>query len=249
MKYSIIILTIFIICTNLYAQNKKTDSSYITLTWNAGASGFYMKGNTNKFYVVSTGEIKRQDSTATLDLLLSLDYGATNQIKDQNNFFGDFSADLSHFSTVSPLFLQIGEFSFPRGITFRSETGAGVKYNFIKYPEHKTSISLAVIYDYTNLVDKPGNNDAKLLRLSWRFKTVQKLFNDRLRLTNVTFYQPSVKSIANTIWRVESTLEAPVVRGFSLTVNHLYTHDDIVSLGRKKGDNKITFGVKLWGEE
>jgi hypothetical protein len=249
MRPGILLLLFIIICLTIKAQNKRADSTYITLTWSAGASGFYMNGNTNKLYVMSTGEIKRQDSITTFDLLVSLDYGETNKLKDQNNIFGDFSADLFHYNTVSPLILQIGEFGFGRGIKFRSETGAGAKYNFIKHPEHKSSISMALIYDYTNLVDKPGNNDGRTWRLSWRFKTKQILFDNRIRLSNVTFFQPSVTAIANVIWRVESMLEAPIVKGFSLTVSHLYTHDDIVSIGRKKGDHKISFGLKIYGEE
>jgi hypothetical protein len=243
-KYLIFII-IFVFSIKLYTQDKSMDSSRSSWWWSLGASGFYMKGNTNKLYTTGAGEIKKQDSISTLDLLLSLDYGATNKIKDQNNFFGDFSADLFHYNTFSPLILQIGEFGYSRGIVFRSETGGGAKYNFIKHPEHKTSVSLALIYDYTNLVHKPGNNNGRTWRFSWRFKTNQKLFGDRIRIGNVTFFQPSVRSIQNVIWRSESTLEAPIVKGFSLMVVYLFTHDDIVSVGRMKTDQKVSFGLKV----
>ncbi len=246
MRIGLIILFFAVFCLSLSVQDKNKDSTRSSWAGNFRVGGFYMKGNTNKFYAMGSGEVKRQDSIYTLDLLLTLDYGATNNIKDQNGMFGDFSADMYHYNLLSPLIMQIGEYNFGRGIVFRSQTGGGLKLNFIQQAEHKTSISLALIYDYTNLVNIPGNEDTRRWRLSWRFKTAQILFGNRLKLSNVTFFQPSVTAISNTIWRVETILDAPILSFLSLQVAYLYTHEDNVSIGRKKSDHKITFGLNIF---
>ncbi len=246
MRKYVIILILFLLSANFYSQDKNKDTTKSPWAGNFRVGGFYMKGNTNKFYAMGSGEAKRQDSIYTLDLLLTLDYGATNSIKDQNGLFGDFSADMYHYDLLSPLIMQIGEYNFGRGIVFRSQSGGGIKLNFIQHAEHKTSISLALIYDYTNLVNIPGNEDTRRWRLSWRFKTTQILFGNRLRLTNVTFFQPSVTAISNTIWRVETILDAPILSFLSLQVAYLFTHEDNVSIGRKKSDHKVTFGLNIF---
>ncbi|MFI5144036.1 MAG: DUF481 domain-containing protein, partial [Ignavibacteria bacterium] len=250
-KKYIVLLLIFGVWANLFSQGRSKDTvttrALEKSPWTGGMSirGFYMMGNTNKFYGMGTGEIKRQDSIYTLDLNATVDYGESNKIKDENSFFGDFSADLFHHNLLSPLVMQIGEYNFSRGIVFRSQTGGGLKLNFIQHPEHKTSISLAVIYDYTNLVNIPGNEDTRRWRLSWRFKTVQILFGNRLKLSNVTFFQPSMTALSNTIWRVETVLDAPILSFLSLQAAYLYTREDNVSVGRKHSDHKVTFGLNV----
>ena len=245
MMKSIVLLLTFLLCFSVSSQDKLKVTKKSDWFGELKVTGFYMKGNTNKFYILTGGEVKHQDSIYTLDLIASLDYGETKHIKDQNTLFGDFSADMYHYNLLSPLILQIGEHDYAKGIKFRSQSGGGLKLNFIQHPEHKTSISLALIYDYTDLVDIPGNYDNRTWRLSWRFKTKQSLFDDRLRISNVTFFQPSVKSIINAIWRSETILEAPVLKFLSLIGSYLYTHNDIVSVGRLKSDHKVSFGLSL----
>ncbi|MFI5145066.1 MAG: hypothetical protein ACHQJ4_05665, partial [Ignavibacteria bacterium] len=114
MKKYIVLLLIFGVWANLFSQERSKDTVTTRARekspWagNMSIRGFYMMGNTNKFYGMGTGEIKRQDSIYTLDLIATVDYGESNKIKDENSFFGDFSADLFHHNLLSPLVMQIG---------------------------------------------------------------------------------------------------------------------------------------------
>ena len=97
---------------------------------------------------------------------------------------------------LSPFFLQYLEYNFSKGIDLRSQTGAGLKYIFIPDPDHKTSISLAGIYDYLKLVDKPGNSEASEARFSFRFKTRQVMLDKTPEFLILAMFQPVINDFS-----------------------------------------------------
>ena len=128
-------------------------------------------------------------------------------------------------------------------VDIRSQTGAGIKYVFIPATEHKSTISVAGIYDYTNRSDKPGNYNTQTIRISVRFRTKQILFNHKLEFSFTSFYQPSIKNIKDAIFRFETNLKLPLSKHFLDNSTYRFTEDDVVSVGRKRVDTKLTFGV------
>lgn len=205
--------------------------------------GFYQRGNTNKLYGESKGELKRADGLLESIFSATLTYGETDDIKDENEIYSSLTFDLFYEDKFSPFVLQITQYDFGRNIDLRSQSGGGLKYTFIRIPELKASVSSALLYDYTNLADAPGNYDSRITRLSFRVKLGVNLFGSRIMISHFTFYQPSVKDFTNAIWRSESALNAPLTKFLFITSVYRYTHEDVVSVGRKKSDHKLSFGL------
>ncbi|MBK8981530.1 MAG: DUF481 domain-containing protein [Ignavibacteria bacterium] len=239
---SVLSLIIILACTGTVHSQDKIDLKSV---WSGSLSGegLYQSGNTRKFYIHSRGEIIRADDILETILFAGFGYGENRGRKDDNEITGSFTADLFYKNKFSPFILQYLNYNFAKGIDLRSQTGAGVKYIPVENQNHRTSISLALIYDNQKLASKPGNYDQENIRLSFRFKTKQKLIEERLMLNLTAFYQPVVNNFSRSNFRVETGLSAPLIKGFSLLANYLYTFEDVVSVGRMRADNKLTFGL------
>ena len=180
-----ILFLIFTTVSNSYCQTADTVKS----AWSATVSmnGLYQSGNTNKIYISGKSEIKNSGNVIETILASYLGYGESNFKKDNNDFYTSLTADLFYKNRWSPFLLQFVEYNYSSGIDFRSQSGAGLKYILIQSNDHKTSISAACIYDYTNLTSIPGNSKIETPRLSVRFKTRQKLLSGRLIFSFVSF--------------------------------------------------------------
>lgn len=240
-KITVMVLLIFIQAD--YSNSQTEDS--LKSAWSGAFSlnGLYQSGNTNKIYVSGKGEIKNSGKVIETILSTYLGYGESNNKKDNNDFYSSLTADLFYTNEWSPFLLEFIEFNYASGIDFRNQTGAGIKYSFIKSEKHKSSVSAAFIYDYTNLTSKPGNSKKETPRLSLRLKTKQFFFNGKMNFSFVSFYQPSLKELSNAIFRLESILEIPLSKQFSVNATYKYIKDDVVSVGRKRVDAKLTFGA------
>jgi len=215
--------------------------------WSGSLSGegLYQSGNTRKFYIHGKGSITRADRYLETILLASYGYGENRGRKDDNEMIASFTADLFYKNKFSPFILQYLNYSFAKGIDLRSQSGGGVKYVAVENEDHKTSISLALIYDYEKLAQKPGNYDQENMRFSLRIRTKQNIVKDRLMFNVTAFYQPVVNNFSRANFRVDAGLKMPIVAGVSLISNYLYTFEDVVSVGRMRADNKLTFGVNV----
>lgn len=240
--FLLLLISVNFISQNIYSQIHDSSSGWSGLI---SSEGLYQSGNTSKFFVQGKGEIKRDRDNLETMLNASIGYGESKGKKDDNSLSSAFTADFFYKNTFSPFVLQYVEYSFAKGIDIRSQTGAGIKYLFIKAPENKSSVSLAFIYDYTNLVSKPGNYNSSILRLSFRLKTKQKIFQSKVIFGFTGFYQPSITDFSASNIRIETNLEIPVVYGIFARVNYLYSFEDVVSTGRKRLDNKLTFGFGI----
>lgn len=208
-------------------------------------SGYYQSGNTNKFYIEGKGDIKRASEDLEMIIAGTYGYGENRMKKEDNLFSGIFTADLFYQRRLSPFLLQVLEYNFAKGIDLRSQSGAGLKYVVIPASSNKTSISLALIYDKTNLFSKPGNYDNQNLRFSLRLKSKQELFDSRLILNAVAFYQPEVNDFSKRNVRFEGGIDMKITKRVFGVVNYIYSFDDVVSIGRKRADNKLTFGFRF----
>lgn len=217
-------------------DSAKAFSASIVLT------GLYQSGNTVKFITQGRGEVKYSGRILETIVSFTGSYGESKKVKDDNVYLGTFNSDLFYKDMFSPFILQYAEYNFSKGIDFRSQTGGGVKYTFIMNPDHKTSFSLALIYDYLNLVDAPENADRNESRLSLRFKTKQVLFDNAASLNVMVMYQPLIFDPANYNLFADANLDIPLNKIFKLNANYLYGFSDVVSVKRKRADTKLTFG-------
>jgi hypothetical protein len=248
--FPILFLSFFVLngirlCSQDSSEVSKKDSVKTHWSGYFKVGGLYLKGNTDKIFSVADAEIRRTDRIFETILSATLDYGESDGIKDESDLYSSATVDLFYDRMFSPFVLQLTEFGYSREIDLRSQTGGGLKYTFINIPELKASISAAGIFDYTNFADKPGNTDSKTWRLSARLKFKSTLFEGRINISHVTFYQPSFKDFSNVIWRSESELSFPLTDFLSINATYLFKHEDIVPAGVKKSDHKLTFGLAV----
>ncbi len=209
------------------------------------SEGLYQSGNTNKFFIQGRGDIKR--ATGDLELILAggISYGESKGKKDDNSLSAAFTADLFYERQISPFILQFVEYNFGKGIDIRSQSGGGLKYEFWQDPMHLSSISLALIYDYTDLTDKPGNYNTGKMRLSLRIRTRQTMLDSNAILSFTGFYQPSISDFSAANLRAETILDIPIAKKIFARIAYLYSFEDVVSVGRVRLDNKLTFGMGI----
>jgi len=243
MTLILILLLTFLIPSNILSQ--QIDS--VNSGWSGFISGegLYQSGNTNKLYLQSKGELKADLNNFEGILYASYGYGEAKGRKDDNNFILSFTGDFFRTRKFTPFILQILEYNFAKGIDIKSQSGAGLKYTFIKNNKHKSSVSAAIIYDYTNLIQKPENYDMEIIRLSMRLKTRQELFDSRMILSFTGFYQPMMIDFSAHNIRIECSVDFPIVHKIYFRSSYLYTFEDVVSVGRKRADNKLTFGLGI----
>lgn len=237
------VIMLFLICNISFSQTK--DSSGSSFSGSFSLTGLLQSGNTNKFLLQGKGDLKRVNKILETILLAAGSYGESKGNKDDNSYYGSFTADLYYQNMFSPFILQYAEYNFSKGIDFRSQSGAGIKYLFIPEKKHKSSVSAALIYDYLNLAKKPGNSESKEVRFSFRFKSKQHLFDDRLILTLMVMYQPVIDYFSKSNLFIESNLEVPLTKILRVIADYYYMFDNVVSVGRKRADNKLTFGLKM----
>lgn len=240
----VIFLVILFVYSPSYSQT--TDSAGPQFSGSFTFNGLYQSGNTNKFLVQGRGEIKRVNKNLETIILAEGSYGENKGSKDDNSYYASLTADFNYQKDFSPFLLQYLEYNYSKGIDFRSQSGGGLKYVFIENTFHKTSVSLAVIYDYLNLVAKPGNSESKEVRLSIRLKTRQDMFDKKMTLNFLAMFQPVVNQFSKSNFYINTKLEFPLTEAFKLNANYIYGFDNVVSVGRKRADNKLTFGMGIY---
>jgi hypothetical protein len=246
--FLLITLSLLLIHADLFSQDTTVTKNNPSKTHWAGSfkvEGSYQKGNTNKIFGMSKGEIKRTDGLLESILNAKLTYGESDGLKDENELSSSLTFDLFYDNIFSPFILQQTDFNYAREIDLRSQSGGGLKYTFINIPEIKASLSGAGIYDYTNLKERRGNSDSRTWRLSARLKFKSSLFDGRINISHYTFYQPSIKIFKNVIWRSESELSAPLTEFLAVSSTYSYTHEAVVPAGVKQDDHKLTFGLEI----
>lgn len=243
MKSKLLLLTISIfLFSKINAQNDSTKIYSGSLVFN----GLLQTGNTNKFIISGRGELKR--ATRKLEAIISFaaSYGENKGVKDDNSYLGTFTADLFFRDMISPFILQYAEYNFSKGISFRSQSGAGLKYLFIKPVKNHTSVSAAFIYEYLNLLKVPAGANDKEYRISLRLKSRQELIKEKMIISVTAMYQPAIDVLNNYNLFIDATIEFPLNKIFRLNANYNYGFSNTVSIGRKRADNKLTFGAGIY---
>lgn len=239
--FSIIIFGLFFV-DKIHSQDDSAKIYSASLVFN----GLLQTGNTNKFIVAGRSELKR--ATEKLETIISFaaSYGENRGSKDDNSYLGTFTADLFYQDMFSPFILQYAEYNFAKGISFRSQSGAGLKYLFIKPRAHHSSISAAFIYEHLNLFKVPPGSSDNEYRISFRLKTRQELIEEKMTASVTVMYQPAADKLTNYNLFIDSSLEFPLNKIFRLNANYVYGFSNTVSIGRKRADNRLTFGAGIY---
>ncbi len=246
MKLFIFCFATLFLSANICRPNDKVNDSTKHVTASIVVSGLYQSGNTSKFITQGKGELKFNWKILETIFTFTGTYGENKGKKDDNLYLGTFNMDFLYNDTYSPFILQYLEYNFAKGIDIRSQSGVGLKYTFIKDKHHKTSLSAAGIYEYLGLFDFPGNINHSEIRFSLRLKTRQDFFDGKMTLNFMTMYQPLHDAFSNYNLFIDTSLEFPLSSLFRLNSNYTYAFSSIVSTGRKRSDNRLTFGAGLY---
>jgi hypothetical protein len=241
MKQSVLLLSVLLL--NLISVNAQ--DTLDPWSGKVKAGGLYLQGNTNKFYGTAEGQIMFRKGIVESIIFSKATYGESDGIKDDNDITVNYTFDLWYDNIWSPFILQFAEYSFARNIDIRSQSGAGIKYTFVPFARYKSSLSAAGLFDYTNYKNIAGYKDSKTFRISVRFKTKLLLFDEKLTITNVTFYQPSIKEIRDRIWQSESSLAFGISEILSFITTYRYHYEFYTVEDRKKHDHEIDFGISI----
>lgn len=215
--------------------------------YGAAAEAILQTGNVKAALATLRGELVRNDRDSVLELSLDghFTYGEQDEVKKQHDARGSITADYNPFGRISPFIFASAEFNFQRSIDLRWDLGIGLKYVFWNVADHKASISVAELLDVTEYDPTASLENRRTSRLSFRLKGVHEFFNTIVRLSHVTFFQPSTERLRDNRWNTFIAIDFPVSDHLSLRSTYEHSFENIVPRGRKKNDAKFLFGVKL----
>ena len=156
------------------------------------------------------------------------------------------SVDLRPFAPLSPFVFGSAESNFEKRIARRYSIGAGAKQTFVRTDRTESSLSLALLDEHT-VPREPvaaGSGAQRLTRWSLRGR-VRHAFDDRLRFSHVTFWRPSVRTVARYVVLSTTEVEYKLTRVLALTLSLLDSYDsEAVGRGaRTYNDGQLLFGA------
>lgn len=232
-KIKIILLLILVIISVANAQFKGKLSNEIN----------YQTGNVEYAAYLGKINIVRKDSLIEYSLNAQFAYSEQESKKKQNSKIVSLNVDFLPNDVWSPFLITKLESFYEKHINLRQQYGLGIKYTLLNALENKFSISLATLYDNT----KFGLSDIKspeTAKLSVRVKGSNN-FDNKLKITYLSFYQPSINDFQDYTINSNVTLELPIssVISISTTVSDIY--DNIVPAGYKQNDLLLYLGFTV----
>ena len=253
-KFILFLLFCCLLHNNLVAQLNESDT--LLAQYNTALAGNLQSGNLEAIAV----RLKADFSFAPTSLWA---------FKTQNTYryqeFFDNKAD-NDFSSRNFLYLwqrrRIYPFAmvfistnFRRKIDYRYFSGAGATWQLVRQPNHTMKMALAGVYESTrfagntyNYSEYNGSKNIDTWRASAWFFGKHTLADNHLRIYYEAFVQPSLKQSGNFRWQTEIGLEWPVWKGWSITANYLFTHENVVVSTVKTDDRLLVFGISYSGK-
>jgi hypothetical protein len=217
------------------------------------ASGTILFGNARERLLASRVQLGRADSTVEFrsDARIAYAQGTNDQGRSQVTgrvAFASVSVDHRPFARFSPFAFGTIESSLQQRIDRRISSGAGAKALLQQSGENEVSVSLALLAEHTRPLD-PGENGivVSTSRTRWSLRArTQHQITPTVRLSHVTFYQPTVGRTERFTVNSTTSLAANVTSTVALTVTFQDSYD---SEARRRGarsnnDGQLLFGVR-----
>ncbi len=171
----------------------------------------------------------------------SLDDGDRVVIK--RLWLGTLTADWKPQARWSPFLLGTVETNLEKRIALRLNSGAGVKYTALRSERSDLSVSVALL-DERVRPDEAGAATTRLTRWSTRFR-VRHAFDERTRISHVTFWRPSATAIDRYLVQSTTELAVGLTRRTAITLSFLDNYDsEAVSRGaRTYNDGQMLLGL------
>ena len=223
---------------------KKGQSVLLWIKQNTNAKysldGNYSSGNVNRLLVANRLTFNYHFKIYEFNVVANYIYGNQNKIKTEDDYFSGMTASIWHHSSVYIWGSVVAEKSYSRGIADRENAGAGFGVNLIPKEKNRSlSLTFGYVYENTNFI---ALNDIKTVRTSLRIKGKHMFLKKKIHLNHETFLQPSIISSENYRLRTLISLEIPLGKALSFRSSYQYVYENVVSQGKKKEDNNLTFG-------
>lgn len=215
------------------------------------ANGSTLFGATSQTLAALAAAVSHTGDGFTADANVKLRYGESEDdervkfVSSRSWAFAS-SVDILPKGRVSPFFFGSVEGSLEKRIDQRAAGGAGIKWVFATTNTGKASISVAALGERTKPVsDSILRPTTTLTRWSWRLKVDQKI-DERLSLSHVSFYAPSMAALDRYTVVSTSVGSYAINQAVSLTLTFVDNYD---SQARGRGaptnnDGSFLFGIR-----
>jgi hypothetical protein len=219
-------------------------------TGTAQANGSVLFGNSDQRVLGGRGTLARADSVMRLDLSAQVLYGDTEVDGERREvtkrlWFGALSLDYRPDARVSPFVSATVESSFEKRIAARYSVGVGAKQTFVRTERSEASLSVALLDERT--VPQPAAPAPDVTRLTrWSARArVRHALDERLRVSHVTFWQPTARAVSSFLVRSTTEAEYAVTRSMGVSLSLLDSYDSEARArgARVNNDGQLLFGV------
>jgi hypothetical protein len=204
--------------------------------------GTFARGNVNRSLVILRTEVNYDGPVVSLTTNPRFAYGIQNGQLAERELYIDLFVDLYKKRKVYSFGLATLESSNLRGINFRQLAGAGVGWRLHESERNKLSLTNAIIYEDTDFRTRASQTT---LRNSTRLKGKHSFFADRMRITHITFVQPSLLDVSNLRWNTLISVELPLSKWFTLRSSFENSYESLVESGRQRNDSRLTVGFSI----
>jgi Protein of unknown function, DUF481 len=241
---------ILFFCNNVaFSQINESDVNKLQVSINI--TGNYQQGNVNILSLRNRLEF----SSIPLDSVVfkSQNSSLYQEFSNMKSDFDIFSRNYLYYKPQRNFYpYAIGYISsnYRRKIESRYFSGLGLTYQLIKRPNHSLKISGNAVYEQTQFSENTFNFDTyngkdfiNVWRSSIFLSGTHYLFNRKIKLYYITYYQPSFNEAKN--YRIQSDLgfDFPIWNGLAFNTLFTYTHENITITKVKKDDRILTFGL------
>ena len=244
-KFSILTLFTFLMIFS-FSASSQTWKSFLELT----GKGDW--GNNNQMDLVSSGGVKRADTTMELSFGYKVLYSEKSAIINKEEYRANLKFDWKPKHMISPFLLFIAEQKKLKNINLRLSSLAGAKWVYFKSEEKGSeySLSAALTYDMDEYIIENENSTTyeqkDITRLSLRPKFKQKLFEGKSKFTWMFFYLPKIDDFDD--YRLNSIMSFTTKLTKNLALKIAYTMEYVNKPpveGTYKKDDLLTLGLKL----
>ncbi|NIJ52634.1 DUF481 domain-containing protein [Dyadobacter arcticus] len=245
---SIVLLSLS--ATKTSAQLNRKD----TLAWQSklSATGSFLDGNVARLSLVNRLEVAYADELWGMSSRNDYQYGTTKHVKTEDDFisynFGYFKPQ----KKIYPYLMGIAETNYRRKIKLRYQLGPGISYTIPSKKGILARLSATGTYEYTRFGGTKFENLSDTLskiittaRITGRLFGMQRIFENKMRLSYEFWWQQSVEDDRNFRIYNEEILEIPFNKNVSFRTGFRYSYENIRIRGLKPYDLFWTFGLTI----
>lgn len=233
------------------AADSESEESPWSGSLQANGSAFF--GNNIQRVFGGRGTLSRSDSLLQVEARAEIVYGesetaAAERYVTKRALLGTFSADYRPKGMLSPFITVTLESNLEKKIDTRYSIGVGANRTLIRTPRTQSSLSVALMDEQTvPLVAATAEPTPSTQITRWSVRgRFNHAFDDRLRMSHTTFYQPNAQTNTNYLLRSTSDAEYALTKVVAFTTSMVFNYDSEATTrgARVNHDGQVLFGIK-----